>query len=938
MISTISLKQKFFKKGYTGKFPNNYDDLLNLYTSLYGPPDLDNWSKDKLVVKIKELGYDKNIPSTLPELRKLFLQLYKPKTAPKKQPRESTIHDFTIAKLKENLYKMGYKGPNKKTKKEWYDLYVEYSKKDKPSEEDISQDNFASGNATVQQLKDELIKLGHKGGLSKKKKDELVKLYLGYKNGSDEKTEQKPNVSQMTIPMLKNELKKLGYTGPSKKKKQDWIDVYTKLLATTKTDEKLVPVPMVVESPVKQLNLDDTTINDIKHQVKKLGYTGPVQKNKQGWIDVYKKLVDTGCKQVGKFTYSITSLGMSKEQIQAKFQGKHVGIVYTVCKDKKCTFTINGAEKYKEFIFVMENSKGTYDGMEVNGHQVLTIDELPENLYDKLIGKCDIKDVSEEVMNFIEKIEKKTKSVCDNLLDNYKIIPIDKDGNCFFQAVGNALNIPMKKVREMMANKLTQKLVDVRNEFDHSNKTLGQYKDEILSDGTFVSDYDVEQLFPITFPGTGLIILNMNSESDSSGCDITCSSNLLENKNKYIVLLFQQDPSQNKDNGAHYDLISINSKPVLSHGDLSNKLIQRIHKQCKTIHFETDKIKPLDTTKNIKDIDQTKTNEIKPLKNVKDVEQTKTNEIKPLDVLKNIKDIEQLDKKNVEQKEIEQLDVLKNIKDIEQLDKKNVEQKEIEQLDKKNVEQKETEQLDKKNVEQKETEQLDKKNVEQKEIEQLDKKNVEQKETEQLDKNNIDKLELLKKEAIKQLLKEKGYTGILPKYKTELIGIYNKLYTEKGKTDEEHATKPLEKMTIQEIQTELQKKNITKYLPRTKTELIKLYNADRCDPVQEEWCSGDKICDLRNNVCMDKADIKPTKNTSIVFETMNDHPIAGTSTNLYQLKHAIKNKKKIEPISLTMPTSVEGGVIKVQSIDELKKTLIDIAQQNSFYKLISQLV
>ena len=874
MISTISLKQKFFKKGYTGKFPNNYDDLLNLYTSLYGPPDLDNWSKDKLVVKIKELGYDKNIPSTLPELRKLFLQLYKPKTAPKKQPRESTIHDFTIAKLKENLYKMGYKGPNKKTKKEWYDLYVEYSKKDKPSEEDISQDNFASGNATVQQLKDELIKLGHKGGLSKKKKDELVKLYLGYKNGSDEKTEQKPNVSQMTIPMLKNELKKLGYTGPSKKKKQDWIDVYTKLLATTKTDEKLVPVPMVVESPVKQLNLDDTTINDIKHQVKKLGYTGPVQKNKQGWIDVYKKLVDTGCKQVGKFTYSITSLGMSKEQIQAKFQGKHVGIVYTVCKDKKCTFTINGAEKYKEFIFVMENSKGTYDGMEVNGHQVLTIDELPENLYDKLIGKCDIKDVSEEVMNFIEKIEKKTKSVCDNLLDNYKIIPIDKDGNCFFQAVGNALNIPMKKVREMMANKLTQKLVDVRNEFDHSNKTLGQYKDEILSDGTFVSDYDVEQLFPITFPGTGLIILNMNSESDSSGCDITCSSNLLENKNKYIVLLFQQDPSQNKDNGAHYDLISINSKPVLSHGDLSNKLIQRIHKQCKTIHFETDKIKPLDTTKNIKDIDQTKTNEIKPLKNVKDVEQTKTNEIKPLDVLKNIKDIEQLDKKNVEQKEIEQ----------------------------------------------------------------LDKKNVEQKETEQLDKNNIDKLELLKKEAIKQLLKEKGYTGILPKYKTELIGIYNKLYTEKGKTDEEHATKPLEKMTIQEIQTELQKKNITKYLPRTKTELIKLYNADRCDPVQEEWCSGDKICDLRNNVCMDKADIKPTKNTSIVFETMNDHPIAGTSTNLYQLKHAIKNKKKIEPISLTMPTSVEGGVIKVQSIDELKKTLIDIAQQNSFYKLISQLV
>ena len=786
MISTTSLKQKFFKKGYTGDLPNSYDDLLNLYISLYGPPDLDNWSKDKLVVKIKELNYDKPIPSTLPELRKIFLQLYKPKII-SKQPKKSTIHDFTIAKLKENVHNMGYKGPNKKTKKEWYDLYVQYSTGTK--------ENVTTVNMTVQQLRDELVKLGYKGGTSKKKKDEL-------------------------------------------------INIYTKLSGLSK-DEKPdmnVEKPSTAISPVKQLNLDNTTINEIKHQVKKLGYTGPLQKNKQGWIDVYKKLVDTSCKQVGKFTYSITPLGLTKNQIETKFHGINVGIVYTVCKNNKCTFTIDGGvEKYKQFVFVMQNSKGMYDGMEVNGHQVLTIDELPENLYDKLIGKCNIKDVSKEVMNFIEKIEKKTKSVCDNLLENYKIIPTDKDGNCFFQAIGNALNIPMKKVREMMANNLTQHLVDIRNEFGHSNKTLGQYKDELLKEGTFVSDYDVEQLFPISFPGIGLIILNMNSKN---GCDITCSSTLLENKNKYIVLLFQRDPSLDKDNGAHYDLISIKSKPVLSYGELSNKLIQHVHKQCKTIQLAQ---KELDVQPPVVE--------------------------KELDV-----------QPPVVQKEL--LPVVEKELDVQP----PVVQKEL----------------------------LD---VQEKELD--------------VTKN----LELMKKEDVKKMLKEKGYVGILPKYKSELIEIYKKLYNKKDDKPVDKSFKPLDKMTLQEIQTELQKKNITKYLPRTKTELIKLYNADRCDPIQEQWCTGDKVCDLRNNVCMDKVDIKPTKNTSIVFETMNGHPIAGTSAILYQLKHAIKNKKQIEPISLTMPTSIEGtDTIKVNTLEELKQMLNNLTQQNSFYKLVSRLV
>ena len=496
----------------------------------------------------------------------------------------------------------------------------------------------------------------------------------------------------------------------------------------------------------------------------------------------------------------------------------------------------------------MENTKGTFDGMEINGHQVLTIDELPTNLYDKLLGNCDINNVPQEVMKFIEKIEKKTKIVCDNLIENYKIIPIDKDGNCFFQAVANALNIPMQKVREQMAKQLTQPLVDVRNEFETTNKTLKQYEDDLLKNNTFVSDYDVEQLFPIAFPGIGLIILNIND--NSSGCDITCISNLLENKNRYIILLLQHDLNGD----AHYDLISIDSKLVLPRGELSDKLVKHVHNQCKTIHLDKENEKTVEEIHPILS-NQDKANPIGKEKPVNiDTIQDKANPIgkgKPI----NIDTIQ--DKANPIGKE----------KPI-----------------------------------------------------------------------NIDTA--IKKDEIKQMLKNKGYTGLLPKYKNELIDIYNKLYAESPKktNDVDEPMKPLEKMTLQEIQTELQKKNITKYLPRTKTELIKLYNADRCDPLNDTWCSDDKICDLRNNVCMDKSDIKPTKNTSILFETMNDHQIAGTSANLFQLKHAIKNKKTTEPISLTIPQSVENGVIKVASISELKQQLLDIVHQNTFYKLISELV
>jgi hypothetical protein len=120
--------------------------------------------------------------------------------------------------------------------------------------------------------------------------------------------------------------------------------------------------------------------------------------------------------------------------------------------------------------------------------------------------------------------------------------------------------------------------------------------------------------------------------------------------------------------------------------------------------------------------------------------------------------------------------------------------------------------------------------------------------------------------------------------------------------------------------------------------LIKLLNADRCDPVNDKWCEKDMVCDLRNNVCMKKEDIKPTKNTAIAFDTIDDNKVSGTTANIYQLKHTLENKKEVEPISLTIPSSIETNMLKVKSLEELKKLLTTLTQQNIFYKAVSQLV
>ena len=810
MISSIALQQKFLKKGHYDKLPKTKEELYKLYTDTYGPIDLESWTNDKLIKNIKEKKFTGKLPSTKKELQNLYLQLYKQTNTNTeiKQPEQVDIK-MTIAQLKEQALKLGYTGPNLQLKKNWIALLTKLQNKDKQPLEN---------------------------------KD-----------------------TNMTISQLKIQVLKLGYTGPNLKLKKDWIALLTKLQKQPIKDKQPSDI-----KPIVQLEIN-MTIPQLKTQVLKLGYKGVYPKLKKDWIELLTKLKkpdENACKQIGGFSYTITPLGYTKNDIKIKLSNKNVGIVFTKCKNKICTFEIDDdASQYKMFTFVMENDNGTYDGMEIENNQVLTIQELPKNLHEKLLGQCKPIQVPKPALDIIDKFNKKTTDFCNNILENYKLIPIAGNGNCFFQSIANATNSTVQQVRQKMANQLTQKLVDIRNEFNTLVKTLQDYKTELLTDGTYVGDYDVEQLFPLAYSKLGLIILNTGG--DANQCTITCSSNLLENKEKYIVLLFQRNLKQDTDAGAHYDLISINSKLQLSFNDLPTNLINSIHKQCKTIQLKSITEKVIEKPK--LPVEQiSKPNLVLPVEKEKII--SKSNLVVPVE----------------KEKIISKPNLVLPVEKI--ISKPNL----VLPVEKK-------------------------------------KPNIE---------DELNTLVHLNSDKIKQLLKDKGYTGIPPKYKKDLIELYKQLYLTKDATADIKKDEPkVENMTLVQLQTELKKKNITKYLPRTKLEMIKLLKADRCDPINNVWCKDDQVCDLRNNVCLDKPDIKSTKNVTVIFDEINGHPIAGPSVNIFKTKNDVTKQKDVEPVSITIPKSIEGDdVIHVQNINELATILESLTSQNNFNKTISLLI
>ena len=73
-----------------------------------------------------------------------------------------------------------------------------------------------------------------------------------------------------------------------------------------------------------------------------------------------------------------------------------------------------------------------------------------------------------------------------------------------------------------------------------------------------------------------------------------------------------------------------------------------------------------------------------------------------------------------------------------------------------------------------------------------------------------------------------------------------------------------------------------------KTELLEYLKSERCDPLDEKYCSDDKVCDMRNNICLPPNLVKNNL-SKLVLENGNE--IVGSKEDIEKLKQELGIKK-----------------------------------------------
>ena len=228
------LKSEIKKLGYKGKMPTKKDDLQHLYDSLLEggkppSPKTKNMTIAQLKVEIKKLGYKGTLPTKKADVQRVYDSLLAggggEQPSPPPPPAPVTM---TIAQLKKEIKKLGYKGtlPTKKADvQQVYDSLLA-GDVDQPSQP-------AAATMTIAQLKKEIKKLGYKGTLPTKKAD-VQRVYdsllAGGGDGGSSPLAQTKAATTMTIAQLKTEIKKLGHKGALPTKKADLQHVYDSLL------------------------------------------------------------------------------------------------------------------------------------------------------------------------------------------------------------------------------------------------------------------------------------------------------------------------------------------------------------------------------------------------------------------------------------------------------------------------------------------------------------------------------------------------------------------------------------------------------------------------------------------------------------------------------------------------------------------------------------
>jgi hypothetical protein len=433
---------------------------------------------------------------------------------------------------------------------------------------------------TIVQIKDKFKKMQYTGKLPTKKQDLLdlyEKLY-----GPIENIEPK-----ITIKDLKQKISEIGYTGKIPIKKQELLDLYEKLKNTN--------------SNVPNENIEPKmTIKDLKQKISEIGYTGKIPVKKQELLDLYEKLKNTNSNNGFKykiventnFGKILNKLANTKEtlpktinleqginQIEKLLSKLNIIIMNLNTNTNVCSFKcVKNVENIEQFIFLLvKNNTNNFDFVKINEKIILSKNDIPPNIYKKLLNDC-------ETVNVVEKSNNSCDEILDKLNIQYQLEIIPGDGNCFYSFIAKALEFEdAQQVRQLFADHFTEddwKLIQGIYNTKMMSKEIFSRQDYIdkilLKDGVWVRDSDVELLFSKAFPDTSLILFDY----EKTKCNLICPL-IIPNKKYYIFGRYQKE--------LHYDLYKINEKFKLTWDEIPTDLQIYIKNTCQQ-NFENVKL------------------------------------------------------------------------------------------------------------------------------------------------------------------------------------------------------------------------------------------------------------------------------------------------------------------------------------------------------------
>lgn len=387
----------------------------------------------------------------------------------------------------------------------------------------------------------------------------------------------------LTIPQIKDKFKEMNYTEKLPTKKQELLELYEKLYG-----------------PVENIK-PKMTIQNLKKKITEIGYTGKIPVQKQELVDLYEKLINTNSNngfrykvvENTNFGKILNKLANTKDetlpktinleqginQIEKLLSKVNIVIMNLNTATNVCSFKcVKNIETNEQFIFLLvKNDTNTFDFVKINEKIILSINDIPPNIYKKILNNC-------ETVNVVEKSSNNCDEILDKLNIQYQLEQIPGDGNCFYSFVAKALNLEdAQQVRRLFAEHLTEddwkSIQGIYNAQMVAKEIFSRqdYIDKILlKDGVWVRDSDVELLFPKAFSDTSLILF----DNGQTKCNLFCSL-IVPNKKYYIFGRYQKE--------LHYDLYKINDKFKLTWDEIPTKLQIYIKNTCQQ-NFENIKL------------------------------------------------------------------------------------------------------------------------------------------------------------------------------------------------------------------------------------------------------------------------------------------------------------------------------------------------------------